>query len=199
MYGNMLLCMDCIEKEKVVQAENNKPENQAKRILEHARKVDAAIQVKQDLFNAETVSHVDIFKAIDNNPEITNKIIAKYEALRKRFNDNQAVIFGLRTELEAKNNAQIAIQQGLNNLANQMRADEREAIKHKDLTYVVEKPKTIKPSGAAKPKERAWTKADIRLAAAEFKVPIEGVALICQARNMHPKDAAKFLAGQLAQ
>jgi len=197
MYGNMLLCMDCIEKEKIAQAENNKPENQAKRVIEHARKVDESIQVKQDLFNAETVEHIKLFEAIDNNPEITNKVMAKAEALKARFLHFQQVAFDARVILDNASNAQRAIQTQLNTIANNLRAEEREKLHLKDLSYVVEKPKTIKPSGAAKPKERAWTKADIRLAAAEYKVPIEGVALISQARNMHPKDAAKFLAIQL--
>ena len=196
MYGNMLLCLDCQEKEKIAQAENMKPENQAKRIMEHAQAIDNQIQIKQDFYNAETVSHIEVFKAIDADESITNKVYAKAEFLKTRHTHFAQIIFDARKTLEEATSAQRAINNTLNTIANKLRQDERDKLKINDSSYVVEKPKTVKTQ-SKKPSEKKYTKTDIRVAAAEHKVPAEMVAIMCVSRNMMPQDAALMLSKQL--
>lgn len=195
LYGNMLLCMDCIDKEKALQKENNSPQKQAQRLLEQAKAIDTQIVVKQDLFNAETVSHIEAFKAIEADSSIENKMFAKATFLKERHAHFQTVIFGARETLENASIAQRAIQTTLNEIANKLRQDERDKLKILDNSYIVDKPKTIKTKAPSIAKK--WNKADVREAAAEYKVPVDAVQMICVSRNMLPKDAAALLAKQL--
>lgn len=197
LYGNMLLCMDCIDKEKIAQAENMKPENQAKRLQEMAKAIDNSIQVRTDFFNAEVISHIEVFKAIDADDSITNKPYAKAEFLSKRHADFQAKIFEARQTLDQANNAVKAIQSTFNDIANKLREEERNKLKLSDTSYVVQAPKTIKPKGTHKPTAKAWSKLDVRLAAAEYKVPVDAVQMVCVSRNFHPVKAAMMLCNQI--
>lgn len=157
-YGNMLMCADCWTKEQHVSAEHMSPENQQKRVQEYrdkenaqqkiimeARRIDNSIEVRTDLFNAATTSIVDLKKAIDENSEIKNKPYALAEELSNRFNHYKKVVFELNEQLVEAGNQQKAIQVYLNNLANQLRTEEREKLKIADINYRPTAIKSVKP------------------------------------------------------
>lgn len=150
-YGNMLMCATCWSKEMELKNSpitagspitNEKAYNMQTQMLEEAKRIDHAIEVRSDIFNATTTSIMDIKKLIDENPEITNKPFTLAEQLLDRLTHFRKVGFELSEQLVENNNQQRAIQQYLNTLSNQLRAEEREKIKLKDINY---NPSAIKP------------------------------------------------------
>src|SRR3982751_3482361 len=177
-FGNMFQCNECHAKDVA----HNTPEAQAARgevykqeqaVLAQSKSIDDGIQVRTDLFNAATVAIVEIKNAIDADESITNKPYALAETLKVRFEHFKNVVFELNQQLAEAGNQQKAIQVYLNNLANTLRAEEREKLKIADINY---KPnqiklhtvKTIKTTGTTVKKA---TKADIKKAATELGIP----------------------------
>jgi hypothetical protein len=140
--------------------------------MDRAKAIDDSIQVRSDVFNAKTVAIVELKKAIDANPEITNKPYALAETLRTRFDHLKTVVFEMNEKLVEAGNEQKAIQVYLNNLANTLRSEEREKLRIADINY---KPnpvkqatvKSVKTSGTSRQKA---TKKEIALAAKELGI-----------------------------
>jgi hypothetical protein len=149
-HSSIWFCEECWSKEQAMQQENTRPE-------EEARNIDQSVQVRTDLFNAATVAIVDLKKSIDENVEIQNKPYALAQALLERFTHFKTVGFQLQEQLVDVNTNQRAIQTYLNNMANQLRAEEREKLKIHDINYrpqPVKTPsvKTIKTVGTSSKK-----------------------------------------------
>lgn len=132
-----IICQPCLDKEKSV---SSAPIN-INEVLTKARDIDNRVQVRTDLFNAATVSIVELKKAIDSDDKIQNKPFALASTLTERFNHYKQVIFELNEKVVEASNQQKAIQIYLNNLANSLRAEEREKLKLQDINY---KPRDIK-------------------------------------------------------
>jgi hypothetical protein len=154
-YGNMLMCAACWDKEQKVSAEHMSPENQNKRVLEYrtqqnkiieqSRAIDNNITVRTEIYNAQTVSINDLASAINSNPEINNKPFALAEELTNRLNNLKKAAFEIQEQLVNNNSEQRAIQQYMNDLANKLRAEEREKLKLQDINYKPASPKASKP------------------------------------------------------
>lgn len=149
IYATMLMCDTCIAREKEHEAKSEERltlfqirENALNRALAEARLIDNGIQVKTDLFNAATTSIVDLKKVIDEDQSITNKPYALASELMKRFTHYKQAVFELNQQVIEAGNQQKAIQVYLNQLANQLRQEEREKLKIADISY---KPGAIKP------------------------------------------------------
>jgi hypothetical protein len=177
-FGNMFQCNECHEKDMA----HNSPEAQEARgvaykqeqsVLAEAKAIDDSIQVRSDLFNAATVAILDIKKTIDEDANITNKPYILAETLKSRFEHFKNIVFDLNQQLVEAGNQQKAIQVYLNNLANSLRAEEREKLKIADINYKPNQVKTptvrtIKTTGTSVKKA---TKADIKKAANELGIP----------------------------
>ncbi len=160
-YGNMWFCDDCWKLEVEATKVNTSIPAQSARVeesrnlqnaaLEASRAIDANIQIRTDLFNAATTSIMDLKKTIDADDNITNKPYALAEELMTRFEHFKQVVFELQQQLVDAGNNQKAIQIYLNNMANTLRAEEREKLKITDLSYQpnpVKKP-TVKRVGTS--------------------------------------------------
>lgn len=188
-YGNMLMCQPCIIKEDQLYKESQKPENIAARIesataeikqaasindvLRDSRLTDDGIAVRTDIFNAATVAIVDLKKSIDSDDTIQNKPYALAEELKRRFEHFKNVIFEMQQSIVEAGNEQKAIQVYLNQLANTLRAEEREKLKISDLNYKPNPvksatPKAIKTTGTQK--KTKLNKVELRNAAKELGV-----------------------------
>lgn len=204
-WTDMLLCMDCVEKEKAVLAEHQSPENQEKRmkehnakLVEHARSIDASLRSVNDIHNAKTIATMEVFEAIDNNPTVTNKLYMKCQFLSERFHTLTKVIFEARNTLKDANEEIGLIQIELNKLANGLRLEEREKLQINNINYQPVPPKSIKPKTAVKAKKaesKGPSMSDIRFMAAKYKVPADIVSLTARARNCSAEEAAKIVAG----
>lgn len=178
-YGNMLFCDECWKKEEESTKKLMDPVEQQKRVdeanarveaqranlpiasiginevLRQSREIDSNIQIRTDLFNAATVSIVELKAAIDADESIVNKPYALAEELKKRFEHHKNLVFELNQQLIEHGNNQRAIQVYLNNLANQLRADEREKLRIADINY---KPAPPKSTSVKEVKTRTTTK-----------------------------------------
>lgn len=204
-YGNMWFCEECWAKE--ITAEHMSAENQQKRVdaykssiesrvLETSKSIDSAIQVTPDLFNAGTIAIVELKAAIEQNPEIINKPYALAEALTTRFNHFKTVIFEAQQAIVEAGNHQKAIQVHLNQLANSLRAEEREKLKIADISY---KPNTVKPaklksvSTTGTKKSGKLDKTELRKFASELGVSEFTLQMVCVSQGITPEQAANKL------
>lgn len=166
-YGNMWFCKECWELEEQATKVNQIPANQEARVMASrnetliaAQNVDNSIQIRTDLFNAATTSIMDLKKAIDADDSITNKPYALAEALKTRFEHYKEVVFKANEVLVDAGNNQRAIQQYLNQMANTLRAEEREKLKISDLNYTPKPVKQPTVRSVSTSQTRKSTKAD---------------------------------------
>lgn len=193
IHETMLMCPDCVAKEKAAWAESQKPENIQKRLNE-IRVIDNTIQVHTDIFNAETVAIEEIRKLIEADSSIENKHFKLAEIITERYKQFSRVIFDKQNEISVLNTKQKAIQARLNDLAIKLRSDERERLKLQDLQYkptAPAKPKPIKTNGKVK-----YDNAELMKYAQEANLPMAALQMICVQKNMSPKDAAEFMKRQ---
>lgn len=204
VYLGMWICPTCEHKERALQQAANSPEaiqarvQASQNVIEQARLIDSRIQVIDDIHNAQTLAIVELMKAIDANPEIENKPLAKATELHTRFTHLSKVMFDARQELINAGNEQRAIQQYMNTLANQLRAEEREKLKLQDINYtpdIVKPVKVRKETTSTKSRgPKKFDKEALRKACEEFKVPMDVVQIMVVSKNMSPADAAKHVA-----
>lgn len=208
-YGNMLMCGVCTETEERLEKENNSPANisarvntataeviNAQEIILKSRAIDASIEIDSDVFNAETTPILELKKAIDENTEITNKPYALAEELKTRFEKFQSAIFEREKQNMEDRTKQRAIQSYMNQLANSLRAEEREKLKIQDMNYQPKpvKSHTVKPiktSGTASPSTRKSTKADVEKFSKEYSIPAHMIAMLMVAKGIPAEDAAR--------
>lgn len=212
VYGNVLMCLDCQDKEAKAQAElkataesrveQSRQDTDARAKVSKAQQIDHSIQIIQDIFNAETVAIVEIRDAIDNDASITEKHFTLAKSLEDRHTHFQSIIDAARDTLTEAQSKQRAIQQYYNELANKLRVEEREKIKLKDVNYKpIEKAKVSKPKA---PSVKKLDKAElIRTAnsiAKEFpQVPVNlimpNLQTLVISKNMTLEAAANVLKG----
>lgn len=171
---SLLLCPDCIKKEEEIRTSPEKQQervNKVNTVIQQALDIDSSIQVRTDLFNANTVAIINLKAEIDNDATIENKNYRLAEILTERFNHHKAMIFEQQEDIVKRGNDQKAIQSYLNTLANQLRAEEREKLKISDISYQPTKVKPVKVTApkTAKPK---LDKAELRNQAAKLSVEL---------------------------
>lgn len=168
---NMWFCDSCYEKEIQAQVDSVKQraaEFSPKPAIE-VPKLDSAVQVRTDLFNAATQAITDMKSAIDADDTISNKPYALAEQLLARFTHFKQVVFELQQKIVEAGTEQKAIQVYLNQLANSLRAEEREKLRIQDINYKPAPPKVSKPA-TVKAAPKKLDKAELRKYAAELGV-----------------------------
>ena len=175
IFAGMLMCADCIGKEKIAIAEYQTPEKQEARlqearntgvlninnILDKARAVDYTVQVRTDIHNAETVANAEVKAAIWANAEIPadQKQFEYAKFMQERITHLQTVIFDANELVVAAQNKQRAVQAEFNVLANSLRQDERDKLKILSPNY---KPGVVsKPARTKSPKKPSFDKNEL--------------------------------------
>lgn len=218
-YGNMLFCESCWFHEEEATKELMKPENQVSRIqemnqrieeqrskeigtiginevLRTSRQIDSSIQIRTDLFNAATVSIIELKKSIYSDESIINKPYQLAEELQKRFEHFKNIVFELNTKLVEAGNEQRAIQVYLNQLANSLRAEEREKLRLADISYTPTSPKVVKAKAVTTRQTKKSTKIDkveLRKYANELSVSEFMLQMLVVQKGISVSDAAKIL------
>lgn len=204
LFMTMWMCPSCIKQNKALTADS---ESQASarvqetrdkgeqviglnKVLKESMIIDSKVEVKTDLFNAETVAIVDIKKAIDDDPSIVNKNGALAEFLVNRYTGYKEKIFANNAENVELANKQNAIQRYLNDLRNKLTEAEREKYKLLSIDY---KPNQVKVANkpinsVAKP--RKYDKAELLKAATRANVPVQVIQMMCVSKNMTPMQAS---------
>ena len=184
-YGNMYFCDDCWRIESEAVANNKvaattpviteKTDGSVLSLIDESQRLDATVDVASDIFNNETKSIVDLKSAIDADASITNKPYKLAEIVKSRFTTYQERIFELEKEKMELVSRQRADQVYMNNMANQLRAEEREKLHIADMNYT---PKPVKvphvrkitTSQTEKPSKKA-TNAEFKAASQELGLP----------------------------
>lgn len=218
VYAGMLMCEDCIQKEK----DHQSPEKQAERLadyhasipqrepsgvlninnlLDKARTVDYGIKVVTDIFNAETVSTMEVFASIDADSTIPSdqKQFERAKFLTERQAHFQKVIFEHQSAvIDAQNRLRVS-QQELNKIVNTLRAEEREKLKIISPEY---KPGAVKApkDTVSKPRTKKVKFDKKELMDVAAKLQAEGFAcdwsilqMMCVRRDMTPVQAAEVI------
>jgi hypothetical protein len=190
----MLLCAPCIEKEESVR---NSPAKQQERInnlkLEESRALDYSIQIKEDIFNAQTVSINELKSIIDLDPAITNKHFHLANELTIRYKHFSKIIFDKQAEIIDESNKQRAVQSYLNTLSNKLRLEEREKLKLHDMTYTPHEKPITKPKSITTAKR--FDKNELVHWANTSGFPMAVIQMICVKKNMTPSEAVIHLKG----
>lgn len=205
-YGNMWFCDDCWQLEVEATKVNTSTQAQQARVdesrelqnsvIEAAKAIDSSIQIRTDLFNAATTSIIELKKAIDEDANIANKPYALAEALTKRFEHFKQIVFNLNEQLIDAGNNQKAIQIYLNNMANQLRAEEREKLKIADLNYQpkpVKQPTVRKVGTPSTTKKVKIDKAEVAKVVKELGISEFMVHQICLTRQCSVAEAAVII------
>ena len=197
--GDSLVCPDHIADATHKPVSETPSPISVNEVLRKSVAVDTSIATRADLFNAETVAIADILKAIDEDASITNKPFAKATVIQERINRQKQVIFELNQQIVDEHSKQRAQQQSLNNLANQLRADEREKLKLADINY---KPRDVRipvtPKSLKLTKKRI-DKKELREAASKLGIPEFTFQLIVTQKNYTVAQATEFFQKQIAE
>lgn len=178
--GDSLVCPDHINENKKVE----QPPININEVLRKAQTVDTSVSTRADLFNAETVAIADLFKAIDEDASIVNKPFAKATALQERINHQKQVIFELNQRIVDEHSRQRAVQQSLNQLANNLRSEEREKLKLQDINY---KPRDVRipvTPKAIKHANKRINKDELRAAAKELGIAEFTLQMVIVQKNL---------------
>lgn len=191
------MCDSCFEKENnavaTIKASNA--------IIADARKTDAQVEVKSELFNAGTVAFVALKAAIDNNPEVADadKGYALAGVTSERIQKLQAVIFENEAALQALKNEKQALLVNMQNLVATLRIDQKEKFKQYNVNYSPNIKSTPKPKVVKKTK--GFSNNDmiaLREAAKKYDVAPELIrSLILSRKDMSVEQAAKQLSEML--
>ncbi len=209
LYMAMWMCQSCLDKNKDLQAKSDAQAEtrvvaerergnevlQVNNILKQSQAIVNSIEVKTDIFNAETVALTDLKNAINADESIPEdkKVATFAEACLKMYQTYKEKIFANQQENVELANKQNAIQKYLNELKNKLTEAERERYKLLDVNYQPNKVKIAnKPiNSPAKPKK--YDKAELIKAAQRANVPLQVIQMLCVAKNMTPMQASDSL------
>lgn len=223
-HGNTLMCEKCWTDDlNVRQISNSQPnspytpeqqarhaafikaraiesENALNKVLAEAKEKDLKVQLRTDMFNANTEAIKELKTAIDNDENIKNKPFELGKILKERFDHFQAVVFAendiikaAEKKIEEAVNTQKAIQIYMNTLANQLREEERAILRIENISY---KPEPPKPGRAKKIETKPSTKttqADLKKYAKEIGAPTYILQQVIVSKGMDVKTAAEYL------
>jgi hypothetical protein len=187
--AGMLQCEACSANEAKVTA--------AVRTIDTARKLDDSIELKADIFNAATVSFVELEAAVQNNSEIPaeRKNYALAELAAERIDKLNPVIFEAEQALLKLKNERYMWLENTQKTVAKLRTEQQAKFKQYNVNYKPEAPskkvKTVQPVRTAK----AFDKKAVYEAARKYGVPAHTVQGMVVSRNgMSPEAAAKELA-----
>jgi hypothetical protein len=117
-------------------------------IINESRAIDSSITYNGDVFNAKTIAHIDLKKAIwaDSSLSEDEKQFKFQSELAARYQHLKAVVFELDNKKHDAVVEQLAIGQTLRDLGNSIRAEISAKLKELDNQYQPTIKKPIKPS-----------------------------------------------------
>lgn len=191
IFMTMLMCPECIEKEKLLQTDSkNHADTRVQSIIEKSRAVDYSIGFREDIFNAQTISINELKSAIESDVSITNKRFELAKQLTDRYQHFSKIIFEKQQEISEESTKQRAVQSYLNQLATTLRTEERERLKLNDINY---KPSESKPKVTKVTTKKGFDKVELVEWANKANVPLAALQMICVAKNLTPQQAYDHL------
>ena len=201
VYIDMLFCAECMEKERLAQIELESTanarvaqleEDNRNKVIIQSQQIDASIEVRRDLFNANTVAITEIKNAIDSDDSIPSesKHYELAKLLHERLDHFSQVLFTLNESRIDITNKQYAVQVYLNDLASKLRKEEREKLR---LQYIDYKPPTPSLKKLSAPKKVKFDKNELRKCAAELGISEFMLQTVVVSKNMSVSEAASMI------
>jgi hypothetical protein len=162
----MLMCFECFEKHALAKQREREAQQSKPNYIEKAREIDHSIELVTDLFNAKTVSYVELRQKIDEDDSIPadQKHSVATRVLRERFDWLQQRIFDTKKQLSEYVAEQRVVYVNLNDLASKLSKEEQEKYKIADIKYQPTPPKLKK----VRPKVKKYDKEAVRVLAREL-------------------------------
>lgn len=166
VYNGILSCWECHDRYLHGIIEKASQSDEAKKVIADARRIDTSIRFNGDVFNALTISHIELRKAYLDNEEIPENqrehafqrhLIERYEWLKTHVFKLQDEQEQLRQQQSDAYTEQKAISKTLREIGNDLREDIRAKLKEHDHNYkpvAVVKPKLVTVRGKNKDKTR---------------------------------------------
>jgi hypothetical protein len=187
-HGNIWFCEPCwTDEEKKLTAN-------AKELIEQSHKIDEAVQVKSDLFNAATIPAMELRAAIQQNSEIPDdqKEYAFAKESMRRFELERDAVFSQRKELLERENVMKMWQITTQTAAGKLRAELREQFKALNVNYQPPASKITKPGPVKTGKK--LQKEEIYAALKKYELDsvfAPAIQTMVLAKNLTPDQAAR--------
>lgn len=204
---DILMCEKCQARDKEVEDEisalgstREERVNNVKSIYAQNRQVEQSIRILPEIFNAKMMAIVELAKAVDIDPEIPadEKQFRLAKILDERYHHLKEILVEHRKTITEIENEQRAINQYYNDLAKKLRADQREKIRLKDVTYQPVEPKTIKKPRAPKFSEEKEYVAKLEGEFPHMKGKVHGILkAIMVSQKVTPEHAYNRVKGML--
>lgn len=199
-YAGMVVCESCYAVEMSALAELKKTEQArvdashvASRIPSNNNRalLDGSVEIRTDLFNADTQSIVELKNTIEADENIENKPYELAERLLAEQKQLQALVYELNEKIVTATNKQKAITVYMNTLQSSLRAEEREKLKLQDINY---KP-AAKPIKVSKIKTAAkkLDKVELRKYATELGIAEFTLQMLVVSKGMTVEQVANML------
>jgi len=172
--------------------------NAAHAMLVQAKQIDTAVVLKTDIFTAKTPAAVELQAAIladDAIPE-ENKDYAYAKATFDRFMHFKQVVFNQRAELLAAENEMRMWQVNAQEAAGKVHGEAKAEFRALDNNYQPTMPAAPKPKPGKSP--ASYKRDELNDASKKYNVPKDAVRMTMISQNMNAENAAKFLAGLMA-
>lgn len=210
VFRTMLMCPSCRESEQTLDAANRLEAEQrveeAKESFVHRQaeemkaQLDKTITIRTEFFNADLPSIMDIKRDVEENMLIPadQKYFETVKAVRTRFDQFKVVLFELK-DVEAQINSSLhAMQSYMNDLANNLKAEERAKLHLENINYKPVSPKAPTTAKVKAPKVPAAPKAKIdknmlRAMALALNLPEMVIQITCVSKNMTVEQACEHL------
>lgn len=188
--AGMMQCAECAAKEaRTITAQQT---------IDTARKIDASIELKADIFNAATVSFVELEAAVMNDDSIPadQKNYKVAELAAERIEKLNPVIFEAeQAVIKLKNERYMWLENTQKTVA-KLRVDQQAKFKLHNINYKPEAPskkvKTVTPAGPSR--KVTFDKAAVYAAAKKYGVPAAQVQSIIVSKGLSAEGAAKHFA-----
>lgn len=195
---SMKMCASCYQDD----ADATAKAVEANAMIQQSRTIDSTIEIKLDVFKAETVAAQDVMNAIlsdDSIPAKDKNYAMAAESLR-RFQHLQSVIFEERKafheKMQAKENQMRAWQVQIHTFAAKVEDSRKEQFRNYDISYTPTKPKTVKSPSVPSvkgPEKKKFNRVQLFDAANKYGLPFAAVQMTAEANNLSAEDAAKFI------
>lgn len=170
MHGNILMCQNCMEREPKLE----KQVTEAKAILAESKLIDNSIEMVADVWNAATVSFVELEAAVQHDETIPvnekNFTIVKLTAERIKKLDE--LIFAEQTALNQKKNERHALHTQVQVKVANLTDEQKKFWSQYDVNYKPVTPKKVKPTTDKIPSKKTKFDLDaIKAASAKYGIP----------------------------
>lgn len=185
IFKTMVMCPSCLRKELELERQSR---------MDAQQRVEE-LRTHQDIHNSHLASINQLRDTI--NADETIPAYDKHYALARALDNRFKTLLGLQKDLNDQLKSALEEQKQLqvyyNELAKKLRAEERERLTIRDVTY-----KPIITKSAPKPKQvvvKPYDKNSVRDAARESGLPEQAIMIVCQSRNVSAVEAVRFIKG----